>query len=251
MFVLAPIWQGLAACPITVTERDQVVVHRATIIVEGTATAEQYTFDVTKFWKGSTASKVRLSGIHPTGDDCDTFQPTKPGERYFLLIQDTASKKNGSMEDYPGAAQIFPMREEKDTLREYLSLPVRVSRREVLTMLRGWRDRTVDDARFSKWLEDVTPRAEVDDWIEDMSPNLEVMSDLRWRLVHNEFSPNEMPCVRDVLRERVVPAMIRILETRRLTSELADTLNDLEDGEYDETVACTQDDEPVKAQPPE
>jgi hypothetical protein len=187
------------ACEVTVTEIPQVLAHRAAIVAEGTATADQFTFAITKFWKGTTSATVKLSGIKPTGSSCDTYQPTIPGEQYLLLIDSVEATTSEAVTVFSGAASVYRT-ESAPGITQYLAHPKRVSRRDVLAMLHGWHDGTIADPAFALWLRDTAPVAEVDDWAtfeesdHETSLNLNVLRDLDFRINQPDVSLAELSC---------------------------------------------------------
>lgn len=227
------------ACAVTVTEVPQVLAHRAAIVAEGTATADQYTFAITKFWKGTTSATVKLSGIKPTGSSCDTYQPTIPGKPYLLLIDSLEATTSEAVTVFSGAASVHRT-EFAPRFTQYLAHPKRVSRRDVLAMLRGWHDGTIADPAFALWLRDTTPVADVDDWAtfeeggHETSLNLNVLRELDFRINQSGVSLAELSCELAVLRSRVIPALLQVLEAQHLTPELIESLDhELHDIEND------------------
>lgn len=230
-----------SACSITIA-RPQEQVHDSAIVAEGTATGEHYTFEITKVWKGTASGMVRLAGIVPTSSICDSYRPTVPGTRYLLLIESAAEEiGDRGTHVYRSSASAEPLKD-ATRLMEYLQHRRWVTRREVVTMLRGWRRGTIADASFAQWLAEIVPVADVDDWIEldsdegEISPNLDAMGDLDVRINNRGEALTELACELAALREHLVPMLLRMLEAPRITPELLLSIGDAHD--FDEDDFC-------------
>ena len=98
-------------------------------------------------------------------------------------------------------------------------------------MLHGWHDGTIPDPAFALWLRDTVPVAEVDDWAtfeegeHETSLNLNVIRDLNFRINQPDVSLAELSCELAVLRTRVIPALLKVLEMQHLTPELIESLD--------------------------
>jgi hypothetical protein len=221
-------------CETMVVEIPQVAVRRAGVVAEATATAEQFTFRITKVWKGTASEIIKLTGIKPTGSSCDTYKPTVAGRQYLLLIESAQPASKAPVMVFPGTARAYEA-EEFPAMLNYLSHPLRVSRRDVLDMMRGWRNGTISDTVFARWLRETAPVAEVDDWIAEHSLNLSVIRELNVRINERGVGLDKLSCELTFLRERVVPALIEALGARHLTPEMIDVL----DRDYPEDDLCS------------
>ena len=193
------------ACAVTVTELPQVLVHRAAIVAQGTATDAAFTFQIEKVWKGTISGIVRLSGIHPTGSTCDTYAPTIAGNRYVLLMETT---------DVSGAASVVPLAN-ANALTEYLDHPKKVSRSEVIAAMETWQRGRTSDAAFARWLRDTAPVAEAED-----------LTIVRVLYGLNQFFTRA--CELAIVRARFVPAVLAVFRAKIVTPELEKAADDAE-----------------------
>jgi hypothetical protein len=169
-------------------EAVQYQVRRARDIAEMVVNADRG-LEVAKTWKGDIPT-LSL-----------TFDEYEPGQRLLVLFYEDDTK--------------YVRLEDAEPYLRYLESPQPVSRRELLQMLRGWEDRTIDDDAFAKWLHETKPVAEVEDWFflddgQEYSVVLFILEDLDYRM--NGRGEDEQTCVRKVLRERVAPDYIRALD---------------------------------------
>jgi hypothetical protein len=101
----------------------------------------------------------------------------------------------------------------------------------VLAMLHGWHDGTIADPAFALWLHDTAPVAEVDDWAtfeegeHETSLNLNVIRDLDFRINQDGVSLAELSCELAVLRSRMIPVLLQVLEVEHLTPEWIESLD--------------------------
>ena len=211
--------QPTFACSITVVP-PQLSVHQAAAIVEGVATAKPFTFRIGKIWKGNARSIVSMQIPETASTPCgDSHPPTVEGERYLVFL-------DAAPEDTPGPATgSYTRLEDSKGVINYLTNSRKLSRRNLIRMLRGWQNGTISEESFGKWLKETTPLADVDDWEEvegygyEVSLELDVLRALDARINQREVPLPENSCTMRTLRERVVSPLLELLGTRHLPED--------------------------------
>ena len=218
-----------SACTVTVDEPVQVLVRRAAIVAEAVALRGGLTFEVTSLYKGMASPQVLLGGFSFM-EKCEPKRMGVEGESYLILADAGGTRVDGPVTIFNGRALAYPI-ESATHLLDYLEHPVDVTRRDMESMLRAWRNQTITDKAFATWLHETTPVANVSDWTQfyiwdEHSLTLTVLRKLDAR-VNDPRGFETLSCELSGLRERVVPKVLEALDERRLTPELLTSVEKL------------------------
>jgi hypothetical protein len=222
--------QDAIGCSVSVTYPHQVLVRRAAIVAEGVATAQPFTFQIEKVWKGSVSGVVKLSGPSANGSPCDTYWTTVSGDRYMLLMEVPSAAVGGGIVTFSGPTKVIAYEAAVD-MRRYLAHAKRISRRDVISALENWQAGRMTNEAFARWLRETTPIADVDDWTtvegsEESSLSLTSLHRLNSSINASQRSVDELSCEFGVLRNRVIPAILVLLRAEYVTEELLEAAED-------------------------
>jgi hypothetical protein len=103
--------QAVHACSVRIAHPVQVLTRRSHVIVEGTATGGRFEIEVSRLWKGEAGGTVRLLDVSTDVGSCDWYPPLVEGQRYLFFIQSAEPKRDGSVDVFPGRADIMNLSE--------------------------------------------------------------------------------------------------------------------------------------------